>query len=199
MDFIYQVLVQIGVYLGVVLFVFLLIDFMSVKWLRTWFRVKQSRGQLLLVHVRSAVQDFYRVGKIVDGFLMYKGFTKEQKRIALADNCIFRSAGVNCVVVDDVKNAVLLRNFDVVTGYDAEKHESLYLRALYKPAILDSNTKIMMVLLIVVIIAVAFGFYLAHGWIVSSQEVVLSAVNGLKEIVPPITNTAGQVVTSGVV
>ena len=199
MDFIYQVLVQIGVYVAVVIFVFLLIDFMSVKWLRTWFVVKQSRGQKLFIHVRNEVQDFYRTGKLENGFLVYKGLSKETKRIALSDNCIYRSMGVNCVIVDDIKNAILSRSFDQVSGFDAEKHESLYLRALYKPSILDNNTKIMLVLMIVILIAVAFGFYLTRGWIVGSQEVLLSAVNGLKEISTPIVASGRQVVSSGVV
>lgn len=190
-----DVLIQVGCYLGFGLFILLAIDFMSARYWRTWFRVKTSSGRLVLINAKGLVQDYFRAGKIEEGFIIFKGLNKEPKRIAVPPGAVYRSMGVNCLLIDDVRNAIMLRNFDVVPGYDAEKHESLYLRALYRPTLMDNKTQVMLILLVVVLLGLAFGFYMTKSWIDSNTASVLAKLAEMTTANAP----AGQAVVSGAV
>lgn len=191
-QWLYDVLIQILCYVGLALFVVLVLDFMTARALRTWFRVKTSSGKLILVCSRNIVQDYFRAGRIEDGFIIFKGLNKEPKRVAVPPGAVYRAWGVNCILVDDIKNAVMLRDFNMVPGYDAEKHESLYLRALYRPTLMDDKTKIILILLVAVILVVGFGFYMTKGWIDGVNANILA----LKAIATPTIQNAGQVITT---
>jgi hypothetical protein len=183
---------------GLAVFVIVLLDFWSVKFLRTWLRVKMSRGQLILLRVNMKVQDIYRVGKIEEGFLVFKGSGKGQRRIALPNDTIFRSMGVNCAIIDDEKNCVVKINFEAVSGFDAEKFDDLLTRALYKPSILDDKTKIIIIILVVLVLAVGFGFYLTHGWINEGDAATNAKLDALIQLLQASGQLGSQAVSGAV-
>lgn len=188
--FLQAVGIQIAAYLAVMLFVVLVLNFLSQGFLTTWFRVKSSRGKLMLLKIRTIKQDYFASGKLDGGFLKWKR-NGEEKRIALKDNgnfTIYRSMGVDVIDIDDEKNAIMLHDWSKVEGFDAEAFESLYKRALYKPQILDKNTQMILIGVVIVGLLVAGGFYLSYHW---HQETML-AIQNIANIGQPVTQAVVQ-------
>lgn len=183
--------IQIGVYLAVVIFVFLALNFLSAGFLFKWFRVKSSRGALILMKIRTLNQDYFSVGKLEDGFLVWKDKKKSQKRLAITNKdqgAIYKSMGVSVIDIDDEKNAFQVHDWSKVSGFDAEKFEDLYKRALYKPALLDKNTQMILIGVIVIGLLVAGGFYLTYQW----HQEVLQAIQTLHNIGQPVSEAVIQ-------
>jgi hypothetical protein len=81
-------------------------------------------------------------------------------RIKLPDGAVSRDLGIMWVQVDEADNNVIMPDMSVVEGHDAETTENLYLRCLNKPSLMDNKTKVVIVLLIVVLVAlVMLGFF----------------------------------------
>lgn len=191
-QFLIDLAAQVGAYILIIVATIFLFNWWSVGFFTTWIRVKTSRGKKVLVRVNTIVQDYYRVGVISEGFLLYKNKMKEDKRISLNsnDNPIHRSMGVSIVYVDDEKNCVITADFKSVSGFDAVKFQDLYLRALYKPLMLDNNTKILIFMLVILMLGLAFVGYTLHG----DYQATLKAIEALKTVGSNVTATA---VTSG--
>jgi hypothetical protein len=151
------VFIQVGAYVFIVVMFFFLLNRATQSFVSNWFKVRRKRGTLLLVKVRTVINDYFVPGKIDEGWLTYKPRGKkrhEQKKIAIVEGCVYRCYGLHCIDVDDTKNCSFKRDSSAVAGYDAEKNNSLHLRALYKPSIMDDKTKIILIILIVIVIAV---------------------------------------------
>jgi len=179
--FIKDVLVQIACYLGLVVIVLLALDRFSWGWLRVWFKVKPSRGRFVMVKVRNVLRDYFKAGRIEEGWLIYRKVGKkksEESRISINESCVYRSMGVYVIDVDEQKDCSVSKDFSAVSGYDAEKNNSLHLRALYKPSIMDDKTKILLILLIVVLLASLASLFISY----QNGQKILAAVNALKEV-----------------
>jgi len=126
-------------------------------------RVKVSLGKFVLVKIRAVNRDYYRVGRVHEGFLVYKP-TKHEKRISIPDSSVFyRSLGISWVDLDDEKNALVKPDFSTVTGFDAIKYNNLYLRALYSPKIADTMEKIIIGLLVLAVILIAINLFFTYN------------------------------------
>lgn len=133
------------------------LDFLSVGFLHTYLQVKASRGKKVLIQVRGLTRDYYRVGKIEEGNLVYK-FGKNEKRLSLDSKALFRVLNVIAVQVDEEKNAVGMHDFSVVRGFDAVKWDNLLKRALYRPSVLDQKEKLILILVgLCIIVTVIVG------------------------------------------
>jgi hypothetical protein len=160
------VFIQIGAYLFVAVMILFLLNRSTQSFLSNWFKVRRRRGALILVRVRTVINDYFVPGKVDEGWLTYKPRGKkknEMKKIAIVDGCVYRSYGLHCIDVDDTKNCSFKRDSSAVPGYDAEKNNSLHLRALYKPSIIDDKTKIIIIILIVIVIAVAISIFMSYN------------------------------------
>src|SRR4030042_1490743 len=149
-EFLKAVVIQIACYLGFGLFIFFGINFMSSGFLTKWFKVKSSRGKFVLLKIRTIAGDYFSHGIIKDGFLVFKARTG-QKRMSIGNQyqtAIYRSMGVSVIDIDDEKNGFVLHDWSKVSGFDAEKFEDLYTRALMKPQLMDKNTQIILVILV---------------------------------------------------
>lgn len=181
-DLIKDGLMIIGSYIGVIALTFGALQFFSVGFLFSWLRVKTSRGKKILVKVKGRTQDYYVAGKIDQGFLSYKDNAKNKRRVKLPRDCLYRSIGVHIVDVDEETNAVLKLNYDSVSGFDAIKFDSLFVRALYKPVVFDGKEKtILMILIALAIGIVVLGFLLVQ----QGEQITLIADklgNSLKEV-----------------
>ena len=85
---------------------------------------------------------------------------------------IYRSIGVNCIEVDDIKNAVVKKDFSTAEGYDAHKFDNLLVRALYKPAVNENMQKIERVLLFIALAVLGF-----LAWKIMGIESMLRGLN----------------------
>lgn len=180
-----ELLTIIGSYIAVILLFFVGTNFFSAGFFFTWLKVKLSRGKKILVTVRTITQDYHSAGIIDKGFLVFKDKGKEERRINLPENCIFKGMGVNRCVVDDEKNCVLVRDLKGVGGFDAVKYNDLYIRALYKPAIFDSKEKILLAVVIVTLIAVGLVGFLVYTQTGRIDQVLqlLGKIGSIKEVV----------------
>lgn len=129
-----------------------------------YMRVRGSRGRLILVRIMHSVHPYYRIGKLEEQWLVYKDVGKVQKRLTLTKSNVYNHLGCNWVDVDPVKNAIVdySEAFKAVSGFDADAMNSLYLRALFRPSLLDPITKIILIVVIVgaiiALVNVGLGF-----------------------------------------
>lgn len=140
--------IVIGSYVAVFLLATMVFNFLMAGFLRTYMLVKGSRGAKVLVNVVTVSRNYYRTGRVEDGFLAYKDAQKHEKRLALPDkvNPFYRSLNVTCINVDEQYNIIIMPNGEGVEGFDADKYNSLYLRALYRPSLLDPKQQLMYIL-----------------------------------------------------
>lgn len=157
-----EVLIQAGYY-GVVLvlaigFVGLILKGFFWKYVK----VRLSFGRLVLVKVRSKLQDSFLSGWVEDGFLVFKN-KKDEFRLSLKDKQpIYRSLSVNWIDVDEEKNAICNADYSTVEGYDAKKYNDLYTRALMRPSIGFGKEKLIIVLIIICVIASLGALYMGY-------------------------------------
>lgn len=162
MAFLNEVFTIMLTYLGVVVLMFLALNIFTSGWLSKFLRVKMSRGKKILVQVNTVTQDYHRLGIIQEGFLVFKDRNKEERRIKISRDSIYRSKGVDNVDVDDEKNVVMQRDYKSVEGFDASKFNNLYIRALYKPSLRDNKEQIMFFIMIGVALLVLAAAYFGY-------------------------------------
>jgi hypothetical protein len=75
---------------------------------------------------------------------------------------IYRDMGVFFVEIDAETNSILRPNLEGVEGFDAEKWNSLYLRALYRPTLLDQKTQIMLILCGITLLLLIFTLFFTY-------------------------------------
>lgn len=151
-----------AIYYGVVMILTLvLLGVLMRGFMWKFIKVKISFGRLLMVKVKAINRDYYAVGRIDEGFLIYK-VKKAQKRIDVPDPaCFYRSLGVTWVDVDEEKNCVFKPDHSAVKGFDAIKYNNLYKRTLYQPQIADNKEKLIIgAIIICIIISAATLFFL---------------------------------------
>lgn len=160
-DVLREMALIIGSYIGVIVIGFALMNFLSGGFLIKFLRVKASRGKLILIKVKSVTDHYYKAGLISEKSLKYKARgQKEKKNITIPDGeILYRSMGCWCVDVDEETNEVITVWGEKIDTYDAEKYEQLVIRALYTPALMDKNEKIMLLLLIACILGLAIVFF----------------------------------------
>lgn len=144
-------LIIVGSYVAVFLLATLVFNFLMAGFLKTYMIVKGSRGAKILVQVVTVSRNYYKTGYVEDGFLVYKSYTKHEKRLTIPQevNVFYRSLNVTCVSVDEEKNTLILPNGKNIVGFDAEKYNNLYLRTLYRPSILNPQQQLMFILAII--------------------------------------------------
>jgi len=156
-----EMMLIIGSYLAVFVIGFVLINFLSAGFLIKFLRVRASRGKLILIKVKSATDHYYRTGLITEKQLKYRARgQKEDKSISIPDGeILYRAMSCYCIDVDEETNAIITPKGEKIDTYDAEKYEQLIIRALYKPALMDKNEKIMLLLLIGCLVGLAIVFF----------------------------------------
>jgi hypothetical protein len=126
-------------------------------------RVKMSRGRLVLLRIHGISGDYFRPGEIIEAWLIFKDRAKQQRRICCSNKEFIRYAmGVKTIDVDDEKNALLMPDFSGVAGFDAVKHENLYVRALTAPHLEDKMIKIVLIVVIILALLVVVNIFLTY-------------------------------------
>lgn len=143
-----------------------------------WLKARAGRGKFILIKQRGKIRDHFAIGVIKGDYLIYG--KKENKSRSLVDKAsIYTAWGVPCVDMDEATNNVARVDYSVLPGFDAEKYESLYTRALYRPSLDQPVDRTLLVLLIVILVAVVVVGFLV--WNVSQQIGALGggAVNSI--------------------
>ncbi len=170
-----DLLVQAGYYFIVMLITIGLMGIIQKGFFWPYIKVRASFGRLVLVKLRAINIDYFRAGRIDAGFLVFKD-GKDEKRIHIdKPSTIYRSVGgTNWIDVDAESSSIMEPDLTGVTGFDAEKYQNLYIRALTRPAITDNKDKILIggVFLLVVLIAIV-------GFLVFKQGVTLEQLPGM--------------------
>lgn len=147
-------------YLAVILIGFGLGNFMTHGFLITFIRVKASRGRAQLLIVNETTTTRYKVGKIEDGHLLWKGENKKQNRCAVDRSFVKRIMGVDGFELDS-EGKFVKPDFSVAQGYDHQKTENLLIRCLTGPKTEDVQMRIVIFLLIVILLGLLFIGYIS--------------------------------------
>jgi hypothetical protein len=161
-DLLRQIMIVVFSYLAVFFFSIIIIGFMQRGFFWSFIRAKMSGGKKLIVKIRSITRPIYKIGRIQEGDLMFKNSDKKDVRFKVDKDDIYRDMGVFFVEVDDEKGIVIRPNLVGVTGFDPEKMNSLYLRCLYRPTLLDQKAQIMLILLIILTLMVLMGLFFSY-------------------------------------
>jgi hypothetical protein len=155
-DFLYIV----GGYLVSALLAIAIIAWLQRGFLWPWLRVKGSRGAKVLVRVLTLNDDYFCVGRVDEGFLVFRDRLKETRRITVTDGGIYRSYGVANVDIDDARNTHFdRREWKQVNGFDAKKYDALYQRCLMRPGKNDLIIIVILIVVICVLFAVLYDTY----------------------------------------
>lgn len=151
-----------------------------------YMRVKLSFGRLIMVKIRAVNRDYFMVGNIEEGFLVYKikiSGKKFRKRIRVPGNDYFYKAiGVSWIDVDDEKNAICKPDYSVVSGYDAAKYDNLLQRAMTRPSVADRKEQIMILLIIVSLLVIIASVYLSYKNS-TNIDIIKAQVNSMKPLI----------------
>lgn len=157
-----DILVFMFSYLAVFVMSCLVISFLQGGLFSAWLIVRMSREQKVLVKIRGQIKDRFRVGRVVDRFLVYSD-NKAKKRLSMPEGAVYKAIGVFCVDTDEEKNAVMLRDYSAVSGFDAVKHENLHIRALTAPRLDDKQIKLLILLAVLAVAGVALVLFLVYN------------------------------------
>lgn len=181
-----EILLVAGSYFMVFILTILAINWILNGLFKPYMRVRGSRGKLILVKVKNMVNDYYVTGKVDERVLYFKDKKKESRMIVLPSNGatgIYRSMGVSCIDIDDEKNAIIIYNNELVTGYDAVKFSDLNDRCLMKPSLVDNKILIIVVLLVLVLIGeIILGVFLYKNY-QSIQQLTMVASKSVEVLV----------------
>jgi hypothetical protein len=142
------------------------------NYLITWIKVKLPffKSADIQVRIKRSGSDYFAIGSYDNGQLWYmakkrKDNTKPWRKLDVSqedyNNIIYRSNGVSCIDVDDVKNCVLNWNgteYKSVKGFNAEASAEVVFTALQKPStenqgLFSPIVRDILICLIVVVVA----------------------------------------------
>lgn len=145
-----------------------------------WLKARAGRGKYVLIKVRSKLRDYFDVGEIKGEFVII-GKKDKTRRLLINDRAIYRSWGVACLDIDEATNAVSSTNYEAIAGFDAEKFESLIVRALYRPTLDESKEKLILIAVFATIAIGLVGLFLT--WNVSQQIAALGTQGVINTVV----------------
>lgn len=155
-----------------------------------YIKVKTSFGKYVMVKMRTTLRDYFIVGWVEDGFLIYKR-KKELHKISLPkENAFYRTLGVNWVDVDEAKGAVCKVSYEAVSGHDLETESQLLTRALTRPSVADNRERLILILIFVVLIAVLASAGIGYSNYVLNKNIV----NQLPTLATAMKSTVSNVI-----
>lgn len=143
-------------------FVVLIFGGLQRGFLFKYIKVRTSFGRLFLIKFRTQLRDYFEIGWIDEGFIVYK-HNKQELRIALDNGRYFyKCMAVNWIDVNEENKNICTIDYNEKPSYDASKFSDLLTRALMRPAIESGKEKIMFVLMIVMFIAILGAILLCY-------------------------------------
>lgn len=179
-----QTITNVGLFFAA----FLLSNMLTKGFVFRYLRVWASRGSLLMIKIHTPMDHYFKIGWVEEGFLMFNDKTtrggvnqakarKKAKRLTLSTKAVYRCLGVAMVDVDEEKNCLILPDMSLISGYDANKINNLFMRALSEPR-KQANQKMILwaVLLAGASVLVSVGVIYNIVMIQDTLKVVLTAI-----------------------
>jgi len=161
------ILIQAACYGAAMVLPIFAIAFLQRGFFFKYFKVKSSLGRLILIKRRGQIRDYFKVGEIIEGFLIFND-EKDKKKFVnriCCDNtsykAVYRSLGINWIDIDE-DGRICTCNYAAVSGFDQKKYSDLYVTAEQQPQVGNDLSKIviagMLLLALLIIGAIYFGF-----------------------------------------
>lgn len=180
-----------AIYYGIVMLIcFLGVGVILRGFFWKYIKVRLSFGKYVMVKVRTVLRDYYAVGWVKDGFLIYKLKGKELRYSLEGSMVFYRSIAVTWIDVDEEKGAVSKTDYTPVSGFDVEKFSNLYVRALTSPQVTTNKEKIIIALLVVIVLGVVAAIYISF---MGYNQSMMTARN-LPGMINSIKSSVGTVV-----
>jgi hypothetical protein len=145
----------VGIYTAIILGIIILINWYSQGFLMKYAKVKGSRGKKIMMRVDTVTDTYLNVGKSVENFLIFKARgSKEVSRLEIPKDCTYRHLGINWIDYDEKTNKFVKIDHTTVIVQDGERTQNLYVRALYKPTILNKKDMLILILLVVALLGI---------------------------------------------
>ena len=166
MDAFLQAVLMQSLSYGVILLIAVgFIWFLQGNFLFQFIKVKSSRGKLKMVKIREVDRDEFTIGKVDEGFLIFK-YSGEIRRVPLPidtakKNYFYRSLGITWIDFDSEKNAFGLHDYSTVTGHDAIKTQNFLKRILMMSNMKQDMSMVIIVLICIVLIAILAAVFLS--------------------------------------
>jgi len=184
------ILVQAGYYAIVLILTVVIISLLLRGFFWKYLKVKTSFGKYVMVKVRTTLRDYFVVGWVEDGFLVYKR-NKEKLNISLGkENYFYRTLGVNWIDIDEEKGSPCKVNYEAVEGHDLQKESNLLTRALTRPSVADNRERIILILLALLLILAFVSIILGY----SNYSLSKIVVNQIPTLAKAAQITAGNVI-----
>jgi hypothetical protein len=174
-----DVAIQMGAYITVIVLAFLFMNWISNGFIFPSMLVKLSRGRKTLVFVSSMNGGYYRAGKLVGGFLLYKDSEKEEHRVPVSGaECVGHIGNTKAIIVDEDTDTIIKPDYKADKGFDGVKFQNLYIRALMSPTLQDKTIKLIATAVVVAAIASVVSLYLIYrqGIKLSEIEITINAI-----------------------
>ena len=168
-----SIIYQVGGNLLMLVLAIVMAQWVTKGFLFKYIRVFASRGKLLLVEINHPVQNYMVVGWIEETFVRFFDTTTRNKKnkdsakkIPLKKDAIKRWLGVNrCIVDEELSFFVIVKDGSVVSTWDPNRINNLFIRALSEPKKqIDMNLiKICLIVCVIAAILSAVSFYNLMG------------------------------------
>lgn len=174
----HPILIQAGCYALVMVAMIFIVGLLLKGFFWKYVKVRASFGKYILVKIKGIHRDYFAVGNIHEGQLIYKDYlSKSNKRIEIKNsNAFYRALAVGWIDVDEQKNCVIMpSDNESISGFDAIKMDNLFTRAMSKPSLNDKTIKLLLAVIILVgVLVVACLIMLALLY--NSQSVLTVAL-----------------------
>ena len=152
-EIIYFAISYVAILLGGLFF----FNWLSQGFLWAIIKTKMSRGRKILIIMHSPIRHYPAYGwiegqqfKWYDRETKLKDKNKTPKSVAVQEGMFYRLFGIDMTEIDEATNAIISKNGEGLSGFDAILQENLIIQALQKPT--DQNTTLVVILEIVIIV-----------------------------------------------
>jgi hypothetical protein len=179
-DWLMSLVWQVVSVVGSIVFVCVVFQVITKGFLFKYVKVFASRGSKLLVEMQNPLNNYFVIGWVEEGFLVFKDKTCKKelnKKVALKPGVIIRWLGIGKVVVDEEKNCFVLGDGRQVNGFDALKFQGIHKRALTEPkGAFDMRVLVVMGVVLAVVLVVSIFTLVQVFSLKDAVEVVRVAV-----------------------
>lgn len=169
-------------YFGVICLAFLVINFLTAGFLKVFMEVKGSRGKKIMTNIYAVNRNYSKSGIVDNGFYIYKDGNGHEKRLKIPTNIniFYRYLNITWVNVDEEKNVFITPDGKEVNGFDAEKYNNLYLRTLYRPAVMDQKAQLQFILTIFIAVGVVIIIGLLGMVVLKKLDLIVANTEAMK-------------------
>ena len=180
------IMLQTFYYAVAMLFGIIILAFLQKGFFWKYVKVRLSFGRLILVKIRSTIRDYFSVGEMEEGFIVFK-IKKEKYRISISpeDKPFYRCLAANWIDISEENWGICKTNYATVSGFDPKKYSDLLTRALMRPSVTSNQEKIILVLLIFTMVLVIAAIYMGYknGQSLDALKGVPDLIRGVKATV----------------